>query len=314
MTEIESKADQPKVVAAIPCFNEERFIGSVVAKTKKYVNKVVVIDDGSTDDSAEIAKTTGASVYCHDENRGYGAAICSALDRGRSLKADILVILDGDGQHDPKGIPHLIQPILDGDADIVVGSRFLDKTNKSPLYRRIGQRTLTTITNVGSGHKLTDSQSGCRAYSAKALKELNLSERGMSVSSEIQFAIKEAGLRVAEVPIDVSYEDKAKRSPVGHGVSVLTRVMVLYILKHPLLLFSLPGIVCTIIGIVFGFRVLSTYNSQDYVPIGDALAAIMFGLVGLVGILAGLGLQAMRELFRGEASQIRKELSERERD
>ena len=314
MTENESKADQPKVVAAIPCFNEERFIGSVVAKTKKYVNKVVVIDDGSTDDSAEVAKATGAAVYCHEENRGYGAAICSALDRGRSLKADILVILDGDGQHDPKEIPHLIQPILDGDADIVVGSRFLGKENKSPLYRRIGQRTLTTITNVGSGHKLTDSQSGCRAYSAKALKELNLSERGMSVSSEIQFAIKEADLRVAEVPIDVSYEDKAKRSPVGHGVSVLTRIMVLYILKHPLLLFGLPGIVCTITGGIFGLRVLSTYNSADYVPVGDALAAIMFGLVGLVGILAGLGLQAMRELFRGEASQIRKELSERERD
>ncbi|NQT71172.1 MAG: glycosyltransferase [Chloroflexi bacterium] len=314
MTENESKADQPKIVAAIPCFNEERFIGSVVAKTKKYVNKVIVIDDGSTDESSEVAKATGAAVYCHDENRGYGAAISSALDRGRSLKADILIILDGDGQHDPKEIPHLIQPILDGDADIVVGSRFLGKTNKSPLYRRIGQQALTTLTNIGSGHKLTDSQSGCRAYSAKALKELNLSERGMSVSSEIQFAIKEAGLRVAEVPIDVSYEDRTKRNPMGHGISVLTRIVVLYTLQNPLLLFGIPGIICTIFGVVFGIRVFSTYNDAGYVPVGEALALIMFGLAGLVGTLAGLSLQAMRELFREEITQIRKELRERERD
>jgi len=85
MTENESKADQPKVVAAIPCFNEERFIGSVVAKTKKYVNTVVVIDDGSTDDSAEVAKATGAAVYCHEENRGYGAAICRRSERDSAL-------------------------------------------------------------------------------------------------------------------------------------------------------------------------------------------------------------------------------------
>ncbi|MBT4511381.1 MAG: glycosyltransferase family 2 protein [Chloroflexi bacterium] len=314
MVENSNQEQKLKIIAAIPCFNEERFIGSVVAKAKKYVDRVIVIDDGSTDDSAEIAKSAGATVYRHEENRGYGAAIASALERGRSKKADILVILDGDGQHDPKEIPHLVKPILDDEADVVVGSRFLEKENRSPIYRRVGQRILTTATNIGSGHKLSDSQSGCRAYSAKALKEMNVSERGMSVSSEIQFAIKENGLRVAEVPIDVCYDEKAKRSPVGHGVSVLTRILVLYVLKNPLLLFGMPGIISLIIAIIFGIRVMSTYNESDYVPIGDAFVVILFGLVGLLGILAGLGLQAMKELFRGEISQLVKDMNERERD
>lgn len=296
------------IVVAIPCLNEERFIGSVVAKAKRYAHRVVVIDDGSTDMSADIAEETGALVHRHGENRGYGAAICSALDQGRSLGADILITLDGDGQHDPRDIPRLIKPILDGEADVVVGSRFLGTANRSPLYRRMGQRVLNVATNLGSGHKISDSQSGCRAYSGKALRELTLYERGMSVSSQIQFAIQESGLRVAEIPIDVVYNEKAKRNPMGHGINVMTRVLVLYMLKHPLMMFGLPGIVSMIIALVFGIRVLNTYNSGGYVPLGDALAAMMFGLVGLVGILAGLGLQAMKELFRGEAYEIKKEM------
>ena len=297
-------ASQPKIVAAIPCFNEERFIGSVVAKTRKYVDEVVVIDDGSDDDSGEVAGTAGAIVYRHEGNLGYGAAICSALESGRSHGADILVTIDGDGQHDPKEIPQLIKPILDGQADVVVGSRFLDTETKSPLYRRVGQRILNVATNLGSGHKLSDSQSGCRAYSSKALEELNLSESGMSVSSEIQFALKKAGLRVAEIPISVSYEGGTKRNPVGHGMSVLTRVVVMFTLRQPLVIFGLPGLICLIIAVVFGLQVLSIYHDGGYIPFGPALAVIMFGPAGLVLFLVALMLQAMKELLRGEASQL----------
>ncbi|MBM3132488.1 MAG: glycosyltransferase family 2 protein, partial [Chloroflexi bacterium] len=290
------------------CFNEARFIGSVVARTRKYVDQVVVINDGSTDDSAEIAAATGATVHNHPRNQGYGAAISSALDEGRRLGADVLVIIDGDGQHDPKDVPHLVKPILDGQADIVIGSRFLGKANKSPLYRRIGQRVLNTATNVGSGQKLTDSQSGCRAYSAKALEKLNLSERGMAISSQMQFAIKEAGLRVAEVPIDVLYEEKAKRNPVGHGANVLTRVAILFTLRHPMLVFGAPGLVCWGTGLWFGFRVLTIYNDTDKLASGHALAAILFCLAGLLGLFAALMLQAMKELIRGETSDIVKQV------
>ena len=294
---------KPKIIAAIPCFNEERCIGSVVLKTKKFVSSVVVIDDGSTDATSEVATEAGALVYQHGQNRGYGAAVRSALAKGRELGADVLVILDGDSQHDPKDIPRLVKPLLDREADIVVGSRFLGAGKKPPFYRRMGQCVLNAVTNIGSGQKISDSQSGFRAYSAKALKELDLAENGMSVSSEMQFAISKAGLKVAEVPIDVSYIDKTKRNPVGHGISVLSRVLVLFSLRQPLLLFGLPGLGFLTAGLVLGARVLAIYGDTHVLAIGNALGAILLCIAGMLALFAALMLQAMKELLHREASQ-----------
>jgi len=297
MRQIEELKHRLKIVAAIPCFNEERFIGSVVVKTKKYVDQVIVIDDGSADATGDVAAEAGAVVYRHDRNRGYGAAIRNALSKGRELEADVLVILDGDGQHDPGDIPGLIKPLLDGEADVVVGSRFLRKGKPPPSYRRLGQRILTAVTNVGSGQKISDSQSGFRAYSAKALRQLNLAENGMSVSSEMQFAISKAGLKVTEVPIEVSYTGQAKRSPLGHGIGVLGRVLVLFSLRQPLLLFGLPGLAFLTAGLVIGVRVLSVYGRIHELAVGNALGAILLCLAGLLAVFAALMLQAMKELI-----------------
>ena len=312
METLNSKQAQhkPKIIAAIPCFNEERCIGSVVLKTKKFVSSVVVIDDGSTDATSEVAAEAGALVYRHGQNRGYGAAIQSALAKGRELGADVLVIIDGDGQQDPKDIPKVVKPILDGEADVVIGSRFLGQGKKPPFYRRVGQRVLTAVTNVGSGQRVSDSQSGFRAYSAKALKELDLAENGMSVSSEMQFAINKAGLKVAEVPIDVSYFDKAKRNPVGHGISVLSRVLVLFSLRQPLLLFGLPGLMLLAGGLTLGTCVLTAYGNTHVLAVGNALITILLCLAGLLALFAALMLQAMKELMRGEVSQPIKDTRE----
>ena len=296
------------VVAAIPCHNEERCIGSVVVKAKKFVDCVVVIDDGSTDATAEIASGAGASVYAHGENRGYGAAVRSAMAEGRRLEADILVVLDGDGQHDPNEIPTLIQPLVEGESDIVLGSRFIGDGQKPPFYRRVGQRVLTATTNIGSGQRVSDSQSGFRAYSAKALRELHLVESGMSISSEIQFAVSRSGLKVTEVPIDVSYADKAKRSAVGHGFSVLSRIFVLISLKQPLVLFGVPGLGLLAGGLVLGARVLSIYSETNQLAIGTALGTILLGLAGLLSLFAALMLQSMKELMRGGAAELVREV------
>jgi len=290
---------KPKIIAAIPCFNEERCIGSVVLKAKKHVDKVVVIDDGSSDATAEVAAEAGASVHQHKHNLGYGAAIQSALHEGKQLGADVLVILDGDAQHDPNDIPKLVKPIVSGEADVVIGSRFLGEGQRPPLYRRVGQRVLTAITNVASGQKVSDSQSGFRAYSSKALSALNLTEDGMSVSSEMQFAMSKSGLKIQEVPINVSYMDKARRNPVGHGMGVLSRVLVLFSLRQPLLLFGMPGVGLLIAGIVVGARVLNIYGSTKELAVGNALGAVLLCLAGLLGLFAGLMLQAMKELLRG---------------
>ena len=299
---------KPRVIAAIPCFNEERCIGSVVLKTKKFVSSVIVIDDGSTDATAEVAEAAGASVHQHDRNRGYGAAIHSALEKGKQLGADVLVIIDGDGQHDPKDIPKLVKPLIDGEADVVIGSRFLGQGKKPPFYRRVGQRVLTTVTNVGSGQKVSDSQSGFRAYSSKALNALNLAEDGMSVSSEMQFAIGKSGLKVKEVPIDVTYEGKAKRSPVEHGIGVLSRVLVLFSLRQPLLLFGLPGLALLVGGLVLGARVLAVYSNTHELAIGNGMITILLCLSGLLALFTALMLQAMKELLRGAATQPGKEV------
>jgi glycosyltransferase involved in cell wall biosynthesis len=311
----ENERHKPRIIAAIPCFNEERFIGSVVLKTKKYVDKVLVIDDGSSDASAEVASEAGATVYRHECNKGYGAAVRTALQKGREENADILVVIDGDGQHDPRDISRLVRPILSDEADVVTGSRFLGEGQRPPFYRRLGQRFLTAVTNIGSGQKLSDSQSGFRAYSSKALKELNLTENGMSVSSEIQFATSKSGLKVAEVPVTVSYMGRARRNPLGHGLNVLSRVLVLISLKQPLILFGIPGIVLLVAGLGLGMRVLDIYAKTSQLAIGTFLGAMLLCLTGVLALFAALMLQSMKELMRREWEYLeRSEVSISEED
>lgn len=295
---------RPLVVAAIPCFDEERFIGSVVLAVRKYADRVLVVDDGSTDASAEIAAAAGATVVGHGGNRGYGAAIRTALAKGREQGAGVLVVIDADGQHDARDIPRLVQPVLAGEADVVIGSRFLGKTNGTPFYRRVGQRLLNAATNVGSGHSLSDSQSGFRAYSARAMDLLNLTEDGMSASSEMQFAIASKGLKVAEVPIEVCYEDRPKRNPVGHGMSVLSRVLVLLSLRQPFLLFGVPGVALLGAGLILGLRVLNIYSAIQELALGTLLGAILLVLTGILGLFTALMLLAMKELIRGQGERL----------
>lgn len=297
---------KPLIVAAIPCFNEERYIGSVVLRVKNYVDKVVVVDDGSTDASVEVARGAGALVQSHDCNKGYGAAVRTSLNKGKELGADVLVIIDADGQHDARDIPRLAKPVLDGEADVVIGSRFMGGTRNAPLYRRLGQRILNAATSVGSGRKLSDSQSGFRAYSSKALNTLNLTENGMSVSSEMQFSIASKGLRVAEVAIQVSYADKAKRNPLGHGVNVLSRVLVLLSLRQPMVLFGVPGLLMLGGGLVLGLRVLDIYEKSQALAMGTLLGAILLCLTGVLALFAAVMLQSMKELLRGQWEKFEK--------
>ena len=125
------------IVAGIPAYNEEKTIAKVILLTKKFVNKVIIVDDGSNDMTKEIAEALDAEVLVHKENLGYGASLRSIFHKAREIDADILVTLDADGQHDPRMIPRIIKPILNGEADIVIGSRFLGDTDM-PKYRKFG--------------------------------------------------------------------------------------------------------------------------------------------------------------------------------
>ena len=310
----EQPQQKPKIFAVIPCFNEERFIGSVVLKTKKYADSVIVIDDGSTDETAEVAEAAGALVIKHKENQGKGAAINTAFEQARKNGWSVLVLLDGDGQHDPADIPSLLQPVLKDEADVVVGSRWLESNGQTPSYRRTGQRVLNFATNMSSQVKLTDSQSGFRAFSHKAIQVLSFKEKGLSVESEMQFLISEKGLKVAEVPIDVSYMEKAKRNPVRHGVSVLNRLLVLSSLRNPLLLFGVPGLALLLCGLILGARVLTIYSNTHELAIGTTLGTILLCLAGLLALFAALMLLAMKELLPQNSALLSEETNEHTQD
>ena len=138
------------IVVLIPAYNEERYIGSVVLKARRYAEAVIVVDDGSTDATAEIAEAAGAVVVRHAENRGKGAALNSGFRRARGLDPQALVVLDADGQHRPEEMGQVLSPILSGEADIVVGSRYLDRRSIVPRHRIWGHRVFTGLTQLMS--------------------------------------------------------------------------------------------------------------------------------------------------------------------
>lgn len=217
-----------KVIAAIPCFNTQKFIGDVVSRARKYVDEIIVIDDGSTDMTAEVAASIGAKVISHTENKGYGEAIRSCVMAALMNSADVLVTIDGDGQHNPDEIPCLLAPILTQEADVVIGSRFIKNGAKMPRYRKFGIGIITFLWNLGSNTKVTDTQSGSRAYSKKIINTMKFSEKGMGISIEILERARLGKARIKEVPISCSYENnnasfsvKALRHGFGVALSVV---------------------------------------------------------------------------------------------
>ena len=215
-----------KVVAAIPCHNEARFIGDVVLGALPLVDHVVVIDDGSTDDSEAAARAAGARVIRHPSNRGYGAAIASALHHAIACGADVLVTLDGDGQHDPAEIPRVAQPILDSSTDLAIGSRFLGAPNNVPAYRGFGISVITGLFNVGSRVRTTDAQSGFRAYRVTAFSSLLPADAGMGASVELLVRARARRLRFKDVPVSCKYHPAGSSlNPVLHGLGVALKVL-----------------------------------------------------------------------------------------
>ena len=217
---------RPRILAAIPCHNTETFIADLVTKAKKYVDQVIVIDDGSSDNTVRAARAAGALTVNHATNRGYGEAIKSCLEAARANDADVLVILDGDGQHNPGEIPRLLAPILRGEADLTIGSRFLTNEVNVPRYRRFGIGVITFLWNFGSKVKVSDAQSGFRAYSKKIFETFPLSEKGMSISIETLDRARRKGAIIKEVPISCLYVPSTLNlKAIRHGLSVALSVV-----------------------------------------------------------------------------------------
>lgn len=283
---------EPIIVAGIPAYNEEKYLGTVVLKTRQYVSEVIVVDDGSTDHTAAVAKLAGASVIRYEQNRGKGAAIQTIIAEARARQADILVLLDGDGQHDPGEIPALIKPVLAG-YDLVIGSREQQKL-KVPAYRRLGQRILSRLSRRLSGQKIADSESGFRALSSRAITHLELEQSGFAIETEMISASTEAKLRIIEVPISAIYDgDGSTLNPVAHGLGNLTWILVLISERKPLVFFGLAGVIFMTVGVVLGLSVLSTVSKSGVVPVGTTFLTVLFLIIGIFNFFTGIILNTL---------------------
>ncbi|MBU0898688.1 MAG: glycosyltransferase family 2 protein [Nanoarchaeota archaeon] len=198
-----------KIVATIPALNEEKKIGNVVKGCLKYCNEAVVIDDGSIDSTSEEAKKAGALVFKNHKRMGVGYTVKRCYEEALKLNPDIVVNLDGDGQHNPQEIPMMIEPINKGEADFVIGSRRLGKNAETSFIRKYGNKYFSFMISFLTGQKITDSQSGYRAVKADMLRKLELKEAYTNRQEMIVLAAKR-GIRMKEVPIIVERREHGK--------------------------------------------------------------------------------------------------------
>jgi glycosyltransferase involved in cell wall biosynthesis len=287
------------ITAILPAFNEEVSIGSVVLHTRQHADHVIVIDDGSTDRTAEVAKLAGAKVIRHISNMGKGVALKTGFEYVRQNGAEVVVIMDSDGQHDPEEISKLVTPILKGEADMVNGSRYLNGNGKNtPFYRRIGQNILDKVTNINSGLTVTDTQSGFRAFARHTLPAFKFRSNGLEIESEMLMDAANAGLNVKEVEIGVRYDvDGSSEHPLSHGARVLVNVLHDMELNRPLYYFTAPGLVFAAAGLFIGLHFLQDFYMGRSLNFGLTLFMILLTLVGTFMAFTGIILHAMSRMI-----------------
>jgi glycosyltransferase involved in cell wall biosynthesis len=298
-----NKPYKPFIIACIPAYNEEATIAKVIIQTQKYVDKIIVCDDGSSDLTGLIAERLGAEVIRHERNLGKGAALRSLFKKAKELKAEIIVTLDADFQHDPADIPKLIKPILDGEADVVVGSRYFKEKpfgEKMPKYRRVGLKALDHFVNWLGKLPVKDTQSGFRAYSLKALMAITPAEMDMSVDSEILMRAAEKGLKILEVPIKVSYltPKPSKHTPLYHALQVFSGALKFASIRHPLIFYGVPGLIALAIGLFSGFMAIKLYLAKRYFSIPFSFLAVTFGISGLLLLFTAVILFTIISILR----------------
>jgi len=301
MTHLKNSAEN-KTLAIIPCYNEGATIGSVVIKAKRYVNKVLVIDDGSIDDTAEIAKAAGADVVTHKTNRGKSIAVKTGFRYAVNQGYDYVVTIDGDGQHNPDEIPLVLGNLMNNGHDINLGFRSGNRT-EMPGWRKVGKKVLDYATSLGNGGYVTDSQCGFRAFNKKAVDGLSRKIKGDNFSVESEQLIKahELGLNITETDITCRYNDlknTSTKDPASHGFSVLRHIIWLVAERRPLLFLSVPGFFLVIIGLILGFQVLQYYNQTHIFLLPYSIILSCLLIVGVIAMFMGLMLNVLPNIVK----------------
>ena len=279
-----------KIAIGLPAFNEGKNIAGIISKLKKYADTIIVCDDGSTDLTGKISEELGTIVITHEKNQGYGASINSLFLKAKELETNVFVTFDADGQHRVEDIPIVTEPIINNKAEIVIGSRFLEtKSEEMPNYRKVGIKLITKVTNLSIKEKLTDSQSGFRAYSKKALDEIIPSDEGMGVSTEILIKASNLDLKMAEVPIKVSYEgETSTKDPISHGSSVIFSTIKFTSIHNPLKFYGIPGIIFLGIGLGFIAWTIQIYSTHQEIITNVSLIGIGCIVLGAVLLMTAV--------------------------
>ena len=288
-----------KITVGIPAYNEEKNIAKIIVKLKKMVDQILVCDDGSTDSTCAIAESLGVTVIKHPKNLGYGSAIRSIFLKAREINSKVLVTIDADGQHKIEDVNKIIKPIVDGQADISIGSRFLDKHDNAPKYRKLGISIITKVTNSSLSEKITDAQSGFRAYNNKVLQSLTPSDSGMGISTEILIKSSNLGFKIAEVPTEIQYEgDTSTQNPVSHGTEVLMSTLKYISIERPLRFYGIPSFIFFVIGLTFTFSSIQYYAEIGRLNPNVTLVAVGTLLIGVILAVTAILLYSLVSVVR----------------
>jgi len=304
-----------KLVVLIPAFNEEKTITETILKIPRKITgidkvEVLVVNDGSTDNTADMALNGGADkVVTHRVNKGVGAAFMTGVRNAIAMKADILVNIDADLQFDPAYIPEVVSPILSNQYDVVVGTRFFLKLPPSyPKIKEIGNKVFSKMISWASGQKLTDTQSGFRAYSKDALHDISI-VNDFTYTQEVLIDLVYKGHRIGEVPVKLEHYRKDSRvvnSIFRYSVRSLSIISKTIIFHRPLFTFGIIGLLLAIGGIAAkllttsGVFIVNSSLSTGFIILG----AVCF----ILGIFANIVFK--RQIFLEKESRYRSRLHE----
>lgn len=299
-----SVESDPFVLVGIPAYNERTSIGDVVTCAREYADDVLVVDDGSADDTSAVAHEAGATVIEHERNRGYGASLKTILTEADRSRADYLVVLDGDGQHDPSDVPKLVDRLMNDDAALVIGSRFTDGSATSlPRYRRVGLFVVNVLTNLSMGVVrsrawVSDTQSGFRAYDREAIESLVADESigdEMGASTDILHHAHKNDHEIDEVPTTIEYdvENASTKNPVAHGVQLVMNIVRTIEEERPISSLGVPGVVCVLVGVAFAYLTMANYVDSGTFPLGFAVLSAFFALTGIFACFTSIILHSL---------------------
>jgi hypothetical protein len=296
--------DDPTIVVGIPAYNAADSIGRVVDRAATYADEIIVVDDGSRDETADRAREAGAVVVVHERNRGYGGALKTLFRQAADRRAKHLVVIDADGQHDPSDIPTLIETQTRQNTDIVIGSRYVgERKTKIPLVRSLGLAVINNLTNASLGKLrpsgfIRDTQSGYRSYSLYAARSLAadpLIGDNMGASTDILHHAHRNRLSVSEVETTISYdvENASSQGSVSHGLDLLQNIFWTIEYGKPLLILGLPGGLITLLGVTLTIQLLAQTAQTGTLVSIRLVPPILFAIGGVLLCIAAVMMQVL---------------------